>query len=70
MESEFKTYMQEQDETQNIPLLKSTVSNDKPLITLSHMNDLINTVLRCTEQIDDLFSGKTQDHTFMTLVID
>ena len=46
MESEFKTYMQEQDETQNIPLLKSTVSNDKPLMTLSHMNDLTNTVFR------------------------
>ena len=70
MESEFKTYMKEQDETKNIPILKSTISNDKPLMTLSNMNDLTNTVLRYTEQLDDLFSGKTQDHTFMTLAID
>ena len=68
MESEYQTFIQEQNVTHNIPLLKSTVNTNKPLMDVLQMNDLTNIVVKCTEKIDDLFS-KHHDLGFMSQVI-
>ena len=62
--------MQDQDEKSNVPLLKSSISSNKPLLTVSHMNELVDTALRCTDKLNEITSSKNGDYSYMTLAID
>ena len=67
LDSEFQTYMQEQN-VNDIPILKSTVCNNKPLMDVLHINELSNILLKCQENEDALFS-QHYEFNFMSKVI-
>ena len=39
-------------------------------MTLDQMGGLTNTVLSYTDQVNDLFSGKSQDQNFIAIALD
>ena len=55
LETEFQTYIQDQS-IKDIPVLKSSVCSNKPMMEVDDITDLSNIILKCQDNIDSLFN--------------
>ena len=55
LDTEFQTYIQDQS-IKDIPVLKSSVCSNKPMMEVDDITDLSNILLKCQDNIDSLFN--------------
>ena len=70
LEAECKGYIQDLDDQVKVPILRSSVSDSRPMLTESQMNEILDRTLRCSDKVQEVTSSKNGDYVYMTLVID
>ena len=68
--SEYKSYIQDLDDQVKVPVLKSTISDNRPMLSVSQMNEMVDRALKCAEAVQEVTSKKHCDYNQMTIIID
>ena len=70
LESEYKSYIQDLDDQVKVPVLKFTISDNRPMFSVSQMNEIVDRALRCAEKVQEVTSKKHGEYSYMTIIID
>ena len=70
LDSEYKSSIQELDNQVKVPILRSSISDSRPILSESEINDMLDMTFRCSSKVQEVTSSKNGDYSHMTLVID